>query len=454
MKRLFTILIAIILCSFTLTLFSQNFNKTDFAPKVENGHVLTVSEILLNKKLTSVLGQVWVPSNWVDETRQIYEYNNAGLMSKLEFQKIENSEWKTKSEVLFEYNAENQMVVNIMWFYEDDRTVAMGTKWEHTYSGIKIDEGIRSDWDVDNGIWEIDLKWVYEYTGEVVSKLSEYQFVSDWVLSQQYSYTYDAQVREIEELIEIWNESGGVFENSNLTTTTYHPNGQISEELSKSWDIDNQQWSDGNYFLYEFQYDANGNRIEYVSTMAIEFSGYSMMTKSKLQSEYDSNNYLIEDLDFTWDENTSVWSELEKSEYTNDAEGNPLVVIIYNKLSGTWDYSEKITYNYDGAVGVELDENSIPEIFILSQNYPNPFNPSTTIKYSIPAIDANLASTTNVILKIYDTLGKEVATLVDKVKQPGNYEVEFNASNLTSGIYFYSLKSGNNLMTKKCLLVK
>jgi len=454
MKRLFTILIAIILCSFTSSLFSQNFNKADFNPKVENGQIQTASEILLNKKLTSVLGQIWIPSSWVDDTRQMYDYTDAGLMSKLEFQKIENSEWKTEMEVQFEYNGENQMVVDYMWFYEDDGSIGMGTKWEQTYAGNNVVEAIRSEWDVDNSKWEIDLKWESEYSNELISKITEYRFVLDWELSQQYTYTYNAQGKQIEELIEIWNESGNVFENSNLTTTTYYPNGQISEEISKSWDIDNQQWSEENYYLYEFQYDANGNRIEYMATMAIEFSGFSMLTKTKLQSEYDSNNYLIEDLDFNWDDNSSAWIELSKSEYSNDTEGNPLVVIIYNKLSGAWDYSEKLTYNYDGAVGFELDKNSIPETFSLSQNYPNPFNPTTTIKYSIPVVDANFTSTTNVILKVYDALGKKITTLVNENKSPGNYEVEFNASDLTSGIYFYSLKSGNNVMTKKSLLVK
>jgi len=455
MKRLFTIIIAIILCSFTSTLFSQNFNKADFTPRVENGQVLTASQILLNKKLTSVLGQVWVPSNWVDDTRQIYQYTDAGLISEVAHQEMENSEWKTKSEMLSEYNTENQMVVIIIWIYEDDGTIGMGTKWEYTYSGNKIVEGIQSDWDIDSAVWEISTKQEYEYSNELISKIIEYRYlISSWAVSQQYTFTYDIQGREIEELTEIWDESENTFANSYIITTSYHQDKLISRMEERSWDIDNQQWSEGNYYLSEFEYDVNGNEIEYIFTFAMEFGGTSYITKSKKQSEYDSNNYLIEDLDFNWDENTSVWIELGKSEYTNDAEGNPLVVIIYNKLSGSWDYSEKQIYNYDGAVDVESDELNFPKIFNLSQNYPNPFNPSTTIKYSIPVVDANFASTTNIILKVYDALGKEIATLVNEVKQPGNYEVEFNASNLTSGIYFYSLNSGNNLLTKKCLLMK
>jgi hypothetical protein len=372
-------------------------------------------------------------------------------MSKLELRKIEDSEWKTEMEVLFEYDVAKQMVVNITWFYEDDGTIAIGTKWEHTYSGEKMDEGIRSDWDVDNAKWETALKWKYEYTGELVSKISEYRFVGAWELSQQYTYTYNTQGKETEELIEIWNRTKNSFENSNITTTTYHQNGEISEELTKAWDMDKQQWSEGNYYLYEFQYDANGNRIEYTSTIAIEFSGSLLVVKSKTQYKYDSNNYLIEDLGFTWEANTSEWIELSKSEFTNDNEGNPLVKIIYNKLFDNWDYSEKSIYNYDGTVSVESDELNIPESFSLSQNYPNPFNPTTTIEYSIAKGNENIRS---VQLKVYDGLGKEIITLVNKNKSPGNYKVEFNASNLSSGIYYYTLSIGNKLFTKKCLLIK
>jgi len=455
MKQLITITLLLILLLASTTVFCQKKIETQFKPKVENGQVLTASQVVLNNLLTSILSQVWVPSNWVDETRQTYRYTDAGLMSDVAYQKMENSEWKTKMEMLFGYNAEKQMVVDIMWFYEDDGTIGMGTKWEHTYSSNKIVEGIQSNWDVDGGVWEISNKQEYEYTNELVTKITAYRYlISSWALSQQYTYTYDAQGREIEELVEIWNETESIFENSNLSTTLYHQNGKISEELSKSWDVENEQWSEGNYYLWEFEYDANGNLIKYVSTMSMEFSGFSMITKSKIQSKYDSNNYLIEDLDFTWDTNTSVWIELSKSEYTNDAEGKPLIVIVYNKLSGNWDYSEKHIYTYDGAVDVRSNKMEIPENFNLSQNYPNPFNPSTTIKYSIPTDDVNFASTINVILRVYDTLGKEVATLVNEVQQPGIYEVRFNASNLTSGIYFYSLSSGNKILTKKCLLLK
>ncbi|MBI1933975.1 MAG: T9SS type A sorting domain-containing protein, partial [Ignavibacteriales bacterium] len=89
----------------------------------------------------------------------------------------------------------------------------------------------------------------------------------------------------------------------------------------------------------------------------------------------------------------------------------------------------------------------IPIIYALYQNFPNPFNPSTSIKFSIP-------ETANVKLIVYDVLGKAITTLVNENKSPGNYDVEFNASYLSSGIYFYKIEMGKYVSVKKMMLIK
>lgn len=104
------------------------------------------------------------------------------------------------------------------------------------------------------------------------------------------------------------------------------------------------------------------------------------------------------------------------------------------------------------------DENIIANEFVLKQNYPNPFNPSTTIRYSISNnVETSLATSpteASVQLKVYDVLGREVATLVNKVQQAGNYEVKFDASRLSSGIYFYRIISGEFSDSKKMILIR
>jgi hypothetical protein len=95
---------------------------------------------------------------------------------------------------------------------------------------------------------------------------------------------------------------------------------------------------------------------------------------------------------------------------------------------------------------IEVDAG-VPTQFALEQNYPNPFNPTTMIRYELP-----VAST--VSLKVYDVLGREVATLVNERQEAGAYSVAFNANALSSGIYFYRLQAGNFISTKKMMLVK
>jgi photosystem II stability/assembly factor-like uncharacterized protein len=91
--------------------------------------------------------------------------------------------------------------------------------------------------------------------------------------------------------------------------------------------------------------------------------------------------------------------------------------------------------------------NEVPTQFILEQNYPNPFNPSTTISYQLP-------TQSHVTLKVYNLLGQEAGTLVNEVKQPGTYTVQWDASDVASGVYLYRLTSGAFVETKKCLLLK
>lgn len=85
--------------------------------------------------------------------------------------------------------------------------------------------------------------------------------------------------------------------------------------------------------------------------------------------------------------------------------------------------------------------------YSLQQNYPNPFNPSTTIEYSIP-------KTNFVKIEIYNLLGERISILVDETEREGSYKVKFNGAFLSSGIYFYSMKAGNFIETKKLLLLK
>jgi hypothetical protein len=105
-------------------------------------------------------------------------------------------------------------------------------------------------------------------------------------------------------------------------------------------------------------------------------------------------------------------------------------------LDGTFSYSDIVSVSYD-----------VPAEFVLNQNYPNPFNPSTTISYFVP-------KESFVSIKIYDFLGREVTTLVSEMKSIGSYELRFDASNIPSGTYFYTMTADGYASTKKMILIK
>jgi len=107
------------------------------------------------------------------------------------------------------------------------------------------------------------------------------------------------------------------------------------------------------------------------------------------------------------------------------------------------------SFEYSKVVAVS---NVVPTEFALEQNYPNPFNPITKIKFSIPYVETHCSA--SIQLKIYDALGREVAILIKEEKLPGNYEVDFNAGGLSSGVYFYKLQAGDYTNVKKMILLK
>jgi len=113
-----------------------------------------------------------------------------------------------------------------------------------------------------------------------------------------------------------------------------------------------------------------------------------------------------------------------------------------------------IEFNPNGIVTDVEDENvvNIPKEFSLSQNYPNPFNPETAISYTIGT--GKLSALSFVSLKVFDVLGREVATLVNEEKPAGTYTINFNAEGLSSGIYFYKMQAGSFVQIKKLVLMK
>ncbi len=223
--------------------------------------------------------------------------------------------------------------------------------------------------------------------------------------------------------------------------------------------IKNSAGDDKEYILYWQNIGANKDTIKYQEPAVNYGSGAGFLTVGSTVNDTSNvdNGYTAElkislsALGFTPSPNKL---NLKVSMAIFDPDGYQHPMNAYDTTRGTyfksWWGSEwggvYKTISLAKTTGVQV-LGEIPLTFALEQNYPNPFNPSTAIRYSIPAAS-------QVTLKIFNSLGQQVATLVNTVQEAGNYEANFNAGSLASGVYVYRIQAGTNIETKKMMLLK
>jgi hypothetical protein len=183
--------------------------------------------------------------------------------------------------------------------------------------------------------------------------------------------------------------------------------------------------------LVSFSYSVEGNTVNLSWSTATELNNRGF----EIQRSLNETNWST----IGFREGKGTTSEPQQYSYSDNLSGVESSRLYYRlkqiDFDGSFEYSNTLE------VGV------VPSTYSLSQNYPNPFNPSTKIKYSIP-------QSSNVVIKVFNVVGDEVSTLVDGQKQAGTYELTFNAENLPSGVYFYQLKAGDFIQTKRMILIK
>ena len=211
-----------------------------------------------------------------------------------------------------------------------------------------------------------------------------------------------------------------------------------SSDNGQSWEI----ISEGNV-VHQIVEDASS--VLYATSsnglMVSEDEGKTWTTKSIsgswcLATDYSGRIY--HDLTCSTDKG-NTWFDLPISGF-NAWFNEDLAISHSNRIYAA--STEGIFYGEADSIVVSVEKNEPIKTFNLCQNYPNPFNPTTSLQYAI-------GSRQFVTLKVYDLLGREVATLVNEEKPAGEYEVEFNAANLSSGIYFYQLQAGEFISTKE-----
>ena len=176
-----------------------------------------------------------------------------------------------------------------------------------------------------------------------------------------------------------------------------------------------------------------------LSNLDIRVLAFDTFNSILYAGTYGGGVFFSSDSGQSWTEINQGWQNAHVSDLSIGSAQNTNIIYASQYNEGVWKYLHTPT-------GIESNNQVIINNFVLFQNFPNPFNPITSIQYAI-------SSRQVVKIKVYDVLGKEIATLVNEEKQPGEYEVEFHASALPSGVYFYQLRAGSFVETKKMILL-
>jgi hypothetical protein len=356
------------------------------------------------------------------------------------------------------------------------------------------DDGITNggDWYIITGGRQ-DYTNYYRWGREVTIEISDTKLVPASQLPSFWNYNRKSLIRYMENVLRgvngvITDTSGNPIK-TKITVVNYDADN--SEVYSDSTGFYLRMLSPGNYTL---KFEAPDYYTQTINNVVV--NSYNSLTTLNIElvssiipvelvsftSLVNENNVTISWMTAT--ETNNMGFQVERNQVHNpqssvskeewdiigfvDGKGTTTEMNTYyftdNGLnSGKYQYRLKqIDFNgsFEYSSIIEAEIGSLNK-FVLEQNFPNPFNPSTTIHYTIPNVTLSLSSRaesrdegTRVQLKVYDVLGNEVATLVNEAKSAGSYEIEFNAEKLSSGIYFYELKAGAFIQTKKMILLQ
>jgi hypothetical protein len=253
-----------------------------------------------------------------------------------------------------------------------------------------------------------------------------------------------------------WYENDGNenFTSDTITTSAIFASSVYAVDVNSDGDMDVLSASRDDNKIAWYENDGNENFTSHTITTSAIFASSVYAVDVDSDGDMDVLSASEGDNKIAWYENDGN-ENFRTHAITTDARGALSVYAVDVDSDGDMDVlsaassDHKIAwYENQGPVGIDdMNPLVVPDKFHLYNNYPNPFNPTTKINYQ-------LAEISFVALKIYDVLGNEIATLVNEENPAGIYEVEFNGNGMPSGIYFYQLRSGNFIETKKMVLLK
>ena len=456
-----------------LLVMSVFFNKSIYSQETKFDEVLNFRNLdilklnLSEHPLLKRIDYEYINNNLEKFSEKIYEYNTDGYLRKT-----------TENRFSHRFNEFTLFYVE-EYIYYDLRPSLVEERISVRYA----------DWDPP-----LYMKTLYYYNenDSLTQELIQGKLDSNsiWMNQFRFIYYYNEEGLIEQFQMETWKAENWVTVNM-VNFIDYDSNKNLLESIQK--DCSNGVCNDRYKNIWE--YNSQNNNVRYLK-QKMQVSSWEDYSQNLY--EYDLKSNLVLNLFQYWNSGQSSWDNILKTEYSYDVDKNIVLVLSsrwdYYASTPDWIYSKRHTYKYqDGYKIEELNEaydnewkkqsktvyyyEGITDVirnpnnltyFSLSQNYPNPFNPTTIIRYSIPSVERFAESLNSknerignslyyVTLKVYDILGKEVATLVNKEQPAGSYEVEFNSygkEGLSSGVYFYRLQTGGFVKTNKMVLLK
>ena len=357
-------------------------------------------------KLTEMIFESDLQESNPDVQKFVIVYDNDGRVKELDYLNKENESWilTSKTEYLTDESGFGDTINT--YFMNEGHLNKNGIISFVKSNGGKTIESIGS-YNSDTSDYVSLVKTVYKL--DVNNRLTTYESYNKNMVSNEWVHIYDYYFE---------------YNAANNLTVRYL-----------------QSFVTGLLFKTEYHYLADG-RLDYYELSQKDGENYILGSKSNFG--YDDKLNLNYFLSQEFSGNSYV--DKSKQLYTNDEFGNPLSIEYYYLENGSLVLKEKNILGY--ASVTNLPENETAEkSFSLNQNYPNPFNPNTVISF-------DLKESGFVTLKVFDLLGREVATLANGYLPKGVQKFSFDGSNLTSGIYVYQLRNGNSVETRKMMLMK
>lgn len=438
----------------------------------DSGRTISAVRILENGfVLESQLGQYWDGSTWVNASNNLYTYNPEGQKIEEIDQNWNNGQWENSRRFLTTY-----FLNDLISRYEEMQWT--GSDWQDSYEYVSLYNSSNqlSEYDVQqwNGAsWDSLYKSTYSYTasGNLETEIDMTYNGTGWDNNYRYTYQFNTSDNASQKLEEQW--MGGEWKNSILDVYTYNAQEQLELDASFWWP--DTAWKESVELWYGYNTDGYVNDLltkfwesEELGLQNKFHVTYEYIPGTDIKTKVENQEWLLQTSEWTntWREvytfdgdhilqnhasevwTGNDWGPGSQDDYTYDTDGN-LDEILSLYWDGTeWLNSFKASFTWSPLTSVDPGSYAaVPASYKLDQNYPNPFNPATVIRYTVPKDG-------NVKLTVYNVIGQKITGLINREVKAGTYEVNFDASQLPSGIYMYKLEAGTFTSVRKMMLIK